>query len=109
MSLETKKVKFSIEKIFPCVLFASLGFVAVRSISDVVFSKMGDEQTVKTIASYISKISKFAFVMALGSIGLKTPFAKVAKSGVKPMIHGFIIALIVVVVSFCVQAMLGQI
>ena len=70
---------------------------------------MGDEQIVKTIASCISKISKFAFVMALGSIGLKTPFANVAKSGVKPMIHGFIISLIVVVVSFCVQAMLGQI
>ena len=46
--------------------------------------------------------------MALGAIGLKTPFTKVAKSGVKPMIHGFIISLLVVVVSFCVQAMLGQ-
>ena len=108
ISSETKKVKFSISKIFPWFILAFLGFVAVRSIADVFFSKMGDEQTVKIIASYISKISKFAFVMALGSIGLKTPFTKVAKSGVKPMIHGFIISLIVVVVSFCVQAMLGQ-
>ena len=102
------KKSFSIAKIFPWFILAFLGFVALRSIADVLVPSVFDENSIKTAAALISKISKFAFVMALGAIGLKTPFTKVAKSGVKPMIHGFIISLLVVVVSFCVQAMLGQ-
>jgi uncharacterized membrane protein YadS len=48
-------------------------------------------------------------VMALGAIGLNTDFAKLARSGFKPMLHGFIISAAVVIVSFLVQAMLGQV
>ena len=60
------------------------------------------------MAGTASKISKFAMVMALGAIGLKTDFKKLAKSGFTPMLHGFIISALVVVVSFIVQMFLGQ-
>lgn len=58
--------------------------------------------------SAVSEYSKFAMIMALGAIGLKTDFKKVAKSGFLPMVHGFIISALVVIVSFMVQLILGQ-
>jgi uncharacterized membrane protein YadS len=57
----------------------------------------------------MSNTSKFLMVMALGSIGLKTNFSKLSKSGPLPMVHGFMISALVVVVSFAVQSLLGQI
>ena len=60
------------------------------------------------ICDIISKISKFLMVMSLGAIGLKTNFKEVAHSGFKPMIHGFLISSLVVVISFLVQMFLGQ-
>lgn len=48
-------------------------------------------------------------VMALGAIGLKTNFKEVSKSGSKPMLHGFIISVLVVIVSFVIQVMMGQV
>ena len=60
------------------------------------------------LSQNISIVSKFLMVMALGAIGLNTDFKKVAKSGFKPMIHGFLISALVVVVSFLVQLLLGQ-
>jgi len=92
------RVKVDVKKIFPWFILMFLGVVALRSVGIISAS----------IGSYASKISKFAMVMALGAIGLKTDFKKVAKSGILPMIHGFIISALVVVVSFLVQYMLGQ-
>lgn len=48
-------------------------------------------------------------VMSLGAIGLKTNFNDLAKSGFFPMLHGFIISALVVIVSFLVQMMVGQV
>lgn len=104
----TKKAKINIGKIFPWFIIAFLGFVALRSVLEFMASTIITTETLSMIADYVSKISKFAFVMALCAIGLKTPFTKIVKSGPKPMLHGFIISLIVVVVSFIVQACLGQ-
>ena len=60
------------------------------------------------VSSFLSTISKFCMVMALGAIGLKTNFREVSTSGFKPMLHGFIISALVVVVSFIVQLFMGQ-
>ena len=57
----------------------------------------------------MSDTSKFLMVMALGSIGLKTNFSRLAKSGFLPMVHGFMISALVVLVSYAVQSLLGQI
>ncbi len=48
-------------------------------------------------------------IMALGAIGLKTNLKEVKSSGLAPMLHGFIISAIVVIVSIGVQFLLGQI
>lgn len=53
-------------------------------------------------------VSKFSMIMALGAIGLKTDLKKMLKSGVEPMILGFIVSTVVVVVSLAVQYMTGQ-
>jgi len=93
------RVKIDYKKIFPFFILLFLLMVAIKSTGIV------SEVT----SSHVSDISKFMMVMALGAIGLKTNFKEVSKSGVKPMILGFIVSLLVVVVSFVVQLMLGQI
>ena len=57
----------------------------------------------------INRFSKFLMVMALGAIGLKTDLTEIRNSGLAPMLHGFIISAIVVIVSLVVQIMLGQV
>lgn len=92
------RVKVDVKKIFPWFILMFLCVVALRSVG-----------LISAVASsHASSISKFAMVMALGAIGLKTDSKKVAKSGFLPMVHGFIISALVVVVSFLVQMMLGQ-
>ena len=49
----------------------------------------------------------FLMVAALAAIGLNTSFADLCKSGAKPMLHGFIISLLVVLVAIGVEYMLG--
>ena len=93
------KKKVNIKEIFPWFIILFLIMVLLKSsnlISD------GFSQN-------LSSISKFSMIMALGAIGLKTNFKEVFKSGFLPMLHGFIISLMVVVVSFIVQMLMGQI
>lgn len=94
-----KHKKVDLKKIFPYFILMFLGMVAVRSLNIIPVS----------ITENIADISKFLMVMALGAIGLKTNFKEVSKSGFKPMLHGFIISALVVVVSFVVQMFLGQV
>lgn len=66
----------------------------------VVFPLLGRATTLKSI-------SKFLMVAALAAIGLNTNFAALCKSGAKPMLHGFIISLLVVLVAIAVEYVLG--
>lgn len=93
-----KRSKPQLSKIFPYFILLFLGMVAVRS-TGIVPVEVSDS---------IAQLSKFLMVMALGAIGLKTNFREVYRSGMKPMLHGFIISALVVVVSFVVQMFLGQ-
>lgn len=93
-----KKRKVDLKQIFPWFILLFLAMVAVKSsgiISD-------------NFSSNVSSISKLFMVMALAAIGLKTNFSQMSKSGFKPMIHGFIISALVVIVSFVVQLFIGQ-
>lgn len=93
-----KRRKVDLKQIFPWFILLFLAMVAVKSsgiISD-------------NFSSNVSSISKLFMVMALAAIGLKTNFSQMSKSGFKPMIHGFIISALVVVVSFVVQLFIGQ-
>ncbi len=97
--VDYQREKVDLKKIFPWFILLFLAMVAVKSTGIVPIS----------LSNGLTGLSKFLMVMSLGAIGLKTNFSHVAKSGFKPMLHGFIISLLVVVVSFLVQMSLGQI
>ncbi len=59
------------------------------------------------ISAVAKDISKFLMVAALGAIGLNTSFKDMKKSGINPMIHGFIISALVVVVAIFVEWCMG--
>lgn len=91
--------KVNIKKIFPWFILMFLAMVTIKSTGIVS----------EYVSSNVSSLSKFFMIMALGAIGLNTNFRELSKSGFKPMLHGFIISALVVVVSFIVQMFLGQI
>lgn len=91
------KANVKLTKIFPWFI---LGFVALA-----VVNSFG---VIPTVVSKVAKdISKFLMVAALAAIGLNTSFKDMKKSGIKPMVHGFIISALVVVVAIGVEYMMG--
>lgn len=56
----------------------------------------------------LNTLSRFMMAMALGAIGFNTDLDKLAQAGINPMILGFIVSAIVVIVSLAVQFCLGQ-
>ena len=91
------KASFKISKIFPWFI---LGFLAMSVVTSVFSIPAG-------IVSGTKSVSKFLMVSALAAIGLNTSFSKLKKSGIRPMIHGFIISALVVVVALLVEMCMG--
>lgn len=60
-----------------------------------------------TVSSNAKIVSKFLMVASLAAIGLNTSFKEMKKSGAAPMLHGFIISLLVVVVAIAVEYFMG--
>ena len=94
---EDIKASFSIKKIFPYFI---LGFLAMSIVASI-FS------IPTALVSATKKISKFLMVSALAAIGLNTSFSSMKKSGIRPMIHGFIISALVVIVALLVEMAIG--
>ncbi len=92
---ETKKVNFL--SFLPWFI---LGFIALAIINSVGIIPAA----VSSAAKYISK---FLMVAALAAIGLNTNLKDMVKSGARPMLHGFIISALVVVVAITVQCFMG--
>ena len=91
------KANFSIRKIFPWFI---VGFVLMSVVASVF--------TIPTeVVSYTKTASKFLMVSALAAIGLNTSFSGLKKSGARPMLHGFIISALVVVVALLVEIAMG--
>ena len=91
------KTNFSFFKILPWFI---LGFLAMSIVASVF--------TIPTeIVATTKSVSKFLMVCALAAIGLNTSFKDMKKSGIKPMIHGFIISALVVIVALVVEIALG--
>ncbi|PUU87295.1 YeiH family protein [Halanaerobium sp.] len=99
LSSNKQEEKVEIKNIFPYFILLFLVMVAVKS-TGLISAEL---------SSNIASISKFMMIMALGAIGLTTNFSEVSDSGIKPLLHGFIISSLVVVVSFTVQIFIGQI
>ncbi len=95
----TKRNNVDLKKIFPWFILSFLAMAGLKS-----FGVISQRST-----NFLSGISKFLMIMSLGAIGLRTNFKDLSKSGFGPMLHGFIISALVVIVSFLVQRLLGQI
>ena len=91
------KANFKISKIFPWFI---LGFLAMSIVASV-FTVPAE------VVSGTKSVSKFLMVSALAAIGLNTSFSKLKKSGIRPMVHGFIISVLVVIVALLVEIAMG--
>ncbi len=91
------KANFSISKIFPWFI---LGFLAMSVVASV-FTVPAE------VVSGTKSVSKFLMVCALAAIGINTSFSGLKKSGIRPMIHGFVISALVVVVALAVEMAMG--
>lgn len=91
------KANFSIMKIFPWFILGFLGMSIVASVFPIPTVVVSETKTV----------SKFLMVCALSAIGLNTSFKDLKKSGIRPMLHGFIISALVVIVALLVEMALG--
>ena len=85
------------KSVFPWFI---LGFLAMSILCSVGVIPAG-------LATTLKSISKFLMVAALAAIGLNTNFAALCKSGATPMLHGFIISLLVVLVAIAVEYVRG--
>ncbi len=92
---EKTKVKFT--KLFPWFI---LGFLAMAILNSTGIVS-------QELSSGAKDVSKFLMVAALAAIGLNTDFKKMAKSGARPMLHGFIISALVVIVAIAVEYAMG--
>ena len=101
-SSSTKKPHASLSKVNLLKIFPSfiLGFVGLAFINS--FGLIPTE-----VSQASKEISQFIMVCALAAIGLNTHFGDIKKSGFAPMLHGFIISLLVVIVALAVEASMG--
>ena len=95
--LVSEEKKVNIWGLFPWFI---VGFVALA-----VINSLGYIPT--NVSEGAKEISKFLMVSALGAIGLGTSFKEVKKSGFAPMMHGFIISALVVIVALLVEVGMG--
>lgn len=93
----TLKANVSIKKIFPWFI---LGFLAMSIVASLF-------PIPAQMVSSAKSASKFLMVCALSAIGLNTSFASMKKAGIRPMIHGFIISVLVVIVALLVEIGMG--
>lgn len=91
------KASFRLTKIIPWFI---LGFLAMAGLGSLgVISP--------SVAAILKDISKFLMITALAAVGLNTSFKDMKKSGAAPMLHGFIISALVVVVAIAVEYGMG--
>jgi uncharacterized integral membrane protein (TIGR00698 family) len=96
-NVENVRTNVKFTSLFPWFI---LGFLAVAVINSLGFIP-------DTVSTGAKDVSKFLMVAALAAIGLSTSFKDMKKSGIRPMIHGFIISALVVVVAIAVEYFMG--
>ena len=89
--------KVNVMKLFPWFIVGFIGLAIINSLGFIPVN----------VSACAKDISKFLMVAALAAIGLGTSFKDVRKSGFAPMMHGFIISALVVVVAICVEWCMG--
>jgi uncharacterized integral membrane protein (TIGR00698 family) len=94
---EDIRASFGIKRIFPYFI---LGFLAMAIAASILPIPSG-------FVAVTKRISKFLMVSALAAIGLNTSMSSMKKAGIRPMIHGFIISALVVIVALLVEIAIG--
>ena len=94
---ETAQAKLDLVKVIPWFI---LGFLALTAVNTLGFIPAA-------VSSGMKNVSKFLMVTALAAIGLNTSFKELKKSGIAPMIHGFLISALVVLVAIAVEYFMG--
>lgn len=94
---ESLSGKVNFISLFPWFI---LGFVGLSVVNSMGF--------ISAAASGAAKeLSKFLMVAALAAIGLNTSFKDMKKAGFAPMLHGFIVSVLVVIVAIAVEWGMG--
>lgn len=91
-NITTQSKKTNVLSLFPWFIVGFLAMAALNSLGLIS----------ETVSATTKDISKFLMVTALAAIGLNTSFKDMKKSGIAPMVHGFIISALVVVVAIAV-------
>lgn len=94
---EITKAKVNILTLIPWFILGFVGLAIVNSIGVIPAA----------VSASAKELSKFLMVASLAAIGLNTSFKEMRKSGFAPMVHGFIISLLVVVVAITVEWCMG--
>ena len=92
-----EKKKVSLTSLFPWFILLFVGMALLNSAGFIPV----------TLSTTLKDMSKFLMVAALAAIGLKTDIKEMKQSGINPMIHGFIISALVVVVALGVEMWMG--
>lgn len=90
-------INVDFKTLFPWFILGFVGLAIVNS-----FGLIPTE-----VSSLAKECSKFLMVAALASIGLKTSPKEMKQSGIAPMLHGFIISALVVIVAIAVEWSMG--
>ena len=96
-SADVKSGKLNVAKIIPWFI---LGFLALAVINS--FGLIP-----QALGHSMKDVSKFLMVAALAAIGLNTSIKDMKRAGIAPMIHGFIISALVVIVAIAVEYFMG--
>ena len=94
---QSAAVRVNMKSVFPWFI---LGFLAMSALCSLGVIPAA-------LAAGLKSASKFLMVAALAAIGLNTNFKELCRSGAKPMLHGFIISLLVVLVAIAVEYAIG--
>lgn len=97
--LEATGKKIDFRGLFPWFILGFLALAAINSTGIIPAE----------ISGMAKGASKFLMVSALAAIGLGTSFQDMKKAGLNPMLHGFIISALVVVVAIAVEWCMGMI
>ena len=97
--LEATGKKIDFRGLFPWFILGFLALAAINSIGIIPAE----------ISGMAKGASKFLMVSALAAIGLGTSFQDMKKAGLNPMLHGFIISALVVVVAIAVEWCMGMV
>ncbi|MFI3229527.1 MAG: putative sulfate exporter family transporter [Bacillota bacterium] len=96
-STAPKKYKINYFKLIPWFIVGFLAMAGLNSLGIIP----------EAWASGMKEVSSYLMVSALAAIGLNTSFRDMKKAGAAPMVHGFIISALVVIVAIVVELAMG--